>query len=494
MGERSGPAGTPVSRHRTPAIRGNRARGALVVAILALGLGCVLAAPALGAAGDQPAVTAATAGTAAQEAPPPVFRVPVTGVIDPLVADAVERAIARAERERAGLIVLELDTPGGLDTSMRKIIAAMLDSTVPVAGWVGPKGGRAASAGTFILAATSYAAMAPNTTIGAAHPVGISGEVLEEKVTNDAAAYIRDLAATHDRNADWYERAVRESVSVGAQEAVRIDAVESIQDDEASLLAALDGKSLRNGTGQEVPVRTQGAPVRIAGLGPAAGLLHDLVDPNVAFLLFLLGVAGIVYEIVHPGIGVGGVAGALSLIVGLLMFQALPVQLGGLALIALGIGLFVLDLKLAGHAFLSVFGVAALVLGGLLLYEPGSTVRVHPLVLAVVVAAVTVLFVVVARKVMAARRAPPVTGTDALIGVAGTATSALGPSGRVRAAGVEWRARTRGGVAVPAGSEVVVVGLDGLTLEVEPAAARSAPGGAVPEPPTPDQPGQRPQP
>jgi membrane-bound serine protease (ClpP class) len=430
-------------------------------------------------------VTAAAAG--AQDAPPPVFRVPVTGVIDPLVADAVEQAIARAERERAGLIVLELNTPGGLDTSMRKIITAMLGSTIPVAGWVGPKGARAASAGTFILAATSYAAMAPNTTIGAAHPVGISGEVLEEKVTNDAAAYIRELAASHGRNADWYEQAVRESVSVGAQEAVRINAVESVQDSEASLLAELDGERLRNGAGEEILVRTQGAPVRTAELGPAAGLLHDLVDPNVAFLLFLLGVAGIVYEIVHPGLGVGGVAGALSLIVALLMFQALPVQLGGLALIALGIGLFVLDLKLAGHAFLSVFGVIALVLGGLLLYQPSSAVRVHPLVLVVVIACVTVLFVVVARKVMAARRSRPVTGTDALIGVAGTALTALRPTGRVRAAGVEWRARIRGGGSVPAGAEVVVVGLDGLTLEVEPAAARPA------EAPTPDQPGQRPQ-
>jgi membrane-bound serine protease (ClpP class) len=385
--------------------------------------------------------------------------------------------------------VLELNTPGGLDTSMRKIITAMLGSSIPVAGWVGPEGARAASAGTFIIAATSYAAMAPNTTIGAAHPVGISGEVLEEKVTNDAAAYIRELATSHGRNADWYERAVRESVSIGAQEAVRINVVESIQEDLPSLLAELDGKRLVSGTGQEVLVRTQGAPVRTAGIGPAAALLHDLVDPNVAFLLFLLGVAGIVYEIVHPGIGVGGVAGALSLIVALLMFQALPVQLGGLALIVLGVGLFVLDLKLAGHAFLSVFGVIALVLGGLLLYQPGSTASVHPLVLVVVVAAVTVLFVVVARKVMAARRSPPVTGTDALIGVTGTVVRALRPTGRVRAAGVVWRARARDGVTVPAGAEVVVVGLDGLTLEVEPA----APDVSDSEPPAADQPGQRPQ-
>src|SRR4029453_12084479 len=170
--------------------------------------------------------------------------------------------------------------------------------------------------------------------------------------------------------------------------------------------------------------------------------------------------------------------------------QALPVQLGGLGLIALGIGLFVLDLKLAGHAFLSVFGVIALVLGGLLLYQSGSTVRVHPLVLVVVIACVTVLFMVVARKGMAARRSRPVTGTDALIGVAGTGLTALRPTGRVRAAGVEWRDRTRGGGSVPAGPEVVVVGLRDLTGELGPAPSRSA--NPFLQPPTPDQPGRRP--
>ncbi|HEY2958169.1 MAG TPA: nodulation protein NfeD [Actinomycetota bacterium] len=486
-------------------------RRLLAAATLAAGLGLALAAPGQAAPpATSPAATAATSpaaspatgpaaspatGPAASPATgpaatvPPVIRVPVTGEIDPLMADAVEKAVARAEREHATVVVLELDTPGGLASSMRKIVTAILGSDVPVAGWVGPSGGYAASAGTFILAATSYAAMAPETTIGAAHPVGISGQVLEEKVTNDAAAYIRQLAARNGRNADWYESAVRKSASVGAKEAVDVNAVNSVQNDEAAFLHALDGRLLSNGSGQWLLVRTKGAPVEDAGLGPAAALLHSLVDPNVAFLLFLLGVAGIVYEIVHPGIGVGGVAGAISLIVALLMFQALPVQLGGLALIALGVGLFVLDLKLAGHAFLSVFGVIALLLGGLLLYQPGSGARVHPLVLVAVVACVTALFLVVARSVMAARRSPPVTGTDALIGATGTVTGALHPSGRVRAAGLEWRARSRDGGALPVGTEVVVVGLDGLTLEVEPAAKRQL-GSPFPAPSPPGRPGR----
>ncbi len=496
MGEESGAAGPPAAPaegRRAPAARqSSRARRVLAVAVLAGGLGLALAAPGMAAtpAAPRSVCGAAVAGVAsAPAAAAPVIRVLVTGEIDPLMADAVKKAVARAEREHAGVVVLELDTPGGLASSMREIITAMLASDVPVVGWVGPSGGYAASAGTFILAATAYAAMAPNTTIGAAHPVGLSGEVLEEKVTNDAAAYIRGLAQSHDRNPGWYESAVRRSVSVNAEEAARIHAVESVQNDEAAFLKAIDGKVLRNGTDPGVLVHTKGAAVETAGLSPAAALLHSLVDPNVAFLLFLLGVAGVVYEIVHPGIGVGGVAGALSLIVALLMFQALPVQLGGLALIALGVGLFVLDLKLAGHAFLSLFGVVSLLLGGLLLYEPGSRARVHPLVLVAVVACVTALFLVVARSVMAARRAPPVTGTDALIGVAGTVTSALGPSGRVRAAGLEWRARSRDGSDQPAGTEVVVVGLDGLTLEVEAAAKRQL-GSPFPASSPPDRPGR----
>jgi len=203
---------------------------------------------------------------------------------------------------------------------------------------------------------------------------------------------------------------------------------------------------------------------------PVTGVV-GLVDPNIAFLLFLLGIAGLVYEVLHPGLGVGGVAGALALIVALLEFQALPVQLGGLALLMLGVSLFVLDLKLAGHAFLSAFGVVSLVLGGLLLYQPGSAVRVHPVVLLAVVACVAALFLLVARKVLAARRAPPVTGVDALLGVRGTVLAELAPEGRVRAAGIEWRARASVPARLPAGSEVVVTGLDGLTLEVEPAPA-----------------------
>jgi membrane-bound serine protease (ClpP class) len=438
-----------------------RGRLGLALAVAGIGLALLLAAPAPAAADRSSA------------APPGVLRVPVTGVIDPFLARSVRNAVERAGREGDGLILLELDTQGGLDSSMREIVKAVLRSPVPVVGYVTPSGARAASAGTFILAATSYAAMAPDTVIGAAHPVGVSGQVLAEKVTNDAAAYIRTLALHHRQRpgqaADWYEQAVRRSVSATAVEARQAGAIEDIHPDEADLLAALDGLNLPYGTNRSALVHTRGAPVRTVGLDPALLLLHRLIDPNVAFLLFMFGVAGLVYEVVHPGLGVSGVAGTLALIVALLQFQALPVQLGGIALLIGGIVLFVLDLKLAGHAFLSAFGVVFLVLGGLLLYQPGSAVRVHPVVLVVVVACVAALFLLVARKVLAARRAPPVTGVDALVGVRGTVLADLAPEGRVRAAGIEWRARAAGPARLPAGSEVVVTGLDGLTLEVEPA-------------------------
>ncbi len=464
------------ARHERSAAASGRGRLALAgAAAAAIGLVLLLATPGSAAAGQS--------GTS----PPAVLRVPVTGVVDPFVARSVRQALDRAEREGDGLVVLALDTPGGLDSSMREIVQAILDSPVPVVGYVTPRGARAASAGTFLLAATSYAAMAPDTVIGAAHPVGLSGQVLAEKVTNDAAAYIRTLASHRERPgdaADWYERAVRESVSATADEAKRAGAIEGIHADEAGLLAALDGRNLTYGANRSAVVRTRDAPVRTVGPDPALLLLHRLVDPNVAFLLFLLGIAGIVYEIIHPGLGVGGVAGALALVLALLEFQALPVQLGGLTLLVLGVALFVLDLKLAGHAFLSVFGVVSLVLGGLLLYQPGSTVRVHPVVLLVVVACVTALFLLVARKVLDARRAPPVTGVDGLLGVRGRVLTELAPEGRVRAGGIEWRARASVPDRLPAGAEVVVTGLDGLTLEVEPApAAPRELGSPFPPPP-----------
>ncbi len=478
----------PPGRDGGPAARRRRLGLLGAVAVAGTGLVLALATPAqaarggpraLGARGPVAAGARGQPGSAAPgravAAPPGVLRVPVTGVIDPFLAGAVRHAVQRAGREGDGLVVLELDTPGGLDSSMREIVQAILDAPVPVVGYVTPRGAQAASAGTFIIAATSWAAMAPDTEIGAAHPVGISGQVLAEKVTNDAAAYVKGLAQNHRQSgpavAAWYEDAVRHSVSLTATEAAAQGVVDDVYVNEAALLDALDGKTLKFGAGRSATVHTLGAPVRTAGLGPAMLLLHRLVDPNIAFLLFLLGVAGIVYEVVHPGIGVGGVGGALALIVALLEFQALPVELGGLVLIALGIALFVLDLKLAGHAFLSVFGVISLVLGGLLLYEPGSSARVHPVVLVLVVACVAALFLVVARKVLAARRERPVTGVDALLGVPGTVVAELAPEGRIRAAGIEWRARAAPGGTLPAGTQVVVTGLDGLTLEVERAPA-----------------------
>ena len=480
--------GRPARHERSVAVTG-RGRLALAGAVAVTGRGRLALAGAVAAAIGLVLLLATPGSAAAGQSgtsPPAVLRVPVTGVVDPFVARSVQQALDRAEREGGGLVVLELDTPGGLDSSMREIVQAILDSPVPVVGYVTPRGARAASAGTFILAATSYAAMAPDTVIGAAHPVGLSGQVLAEKVTNDAAAYIRTLASHRERPgdaADWYELAVRESVSATADEAKRVGAIEGIHADEAGLLAALDGLNLTYGANRSAVVRTRDAPVRTVGPDPAL-LLHRLVDPNVAFLLFLLGIAGIVYEIIHPGLGVGGVAGALALILALLEFQALPVQLGGLALLVLGVALFVLDLKLAGHAFLSVFGVVSLVLGGLLLYQPGSTVRVHPVVLLVVVACVSALFLLVARKVLDARRAPPVTGVDGLLGVRGRVLTELAPEGRVRAGGIEWRARASVPDRLPAGSEVVVTGLDGLTLEVEPApAAPRELGSPFPPPP-----------
>ncbi len=442
-----------------------------LAAVALLGAALWLLGPPASAAGQATTSPDLAAGQATTGPAAAVVRVPVTGPIDPLLAAGVRSAVERAGRD-GNPVLLVLDTPGGLDSSMREIIKAILDAPVPVIGYVGPRGARAASAGTFILAATSYAAMAPETTIGAAHPVGVSGQVMTEKVTNDAANYIRGLAEARvqqgrQRKPDWYEQAVRQSIAIPATDAWSQGVVDGVYPDEAALLAGLDGQTVDDGAGHgPVTLHTRGAPVRTVALGPGAALLHRLIDPDVAFLLFVLGIAGLVYEVVHPGIGVGGVGGGLALILALIELSMLPVQLAGVALLVGGVGLFVLDLKTGGHMFLAVFGAVALLLGGLLFYQPGSGERVNRVVLVLGVALVAALFLVVGRAVMSARRTPPITGTDALVGTGATTISDLTPNGRVWLAGADWRARAAGGVAIPAGHPVVVTAVDGLTVEV----------------------------
>jgi membrane-bound serine protease (ClpP class) len=390
-----------------------------------------------------------------------------TGTVDPLSARYVQRGIRSAETAGAEAVLIRIDTPGGLDSSMRSIVKAIQSATVPVICWVGPSGARAASAGAFILLACPVAAMAPGTNVGAAHPVGFSGEVLSEKITNDAAAYIRALAEQRGRNADWAEKAVRSSVSITANEALDLKVIDLIAPSRGALLGSVDGRAVVLGNGTPVTLRTAGADVVRVRMTASEALFHGVIDPNLAFLFFVLGFAGLTYEILNPGLNIAGVVGLILIIAAFVMFGMLPVNLAGLILVFAALGFFVLDLQVVGHGLPTGAGIISLVLGGLFLFNAEvPNARVSRSLIVGVAVSMGLLFFFVIRAVVTARRQGPVTGEESLLGAAGTAVVALDPQGIVRARGEEWTARSKGEM-IPAGTPVRVTGIEGLTLEVE---------------------------
>jgi membrane-bound serine protease (ClpP class) len=410
-------------------------------------------------------------GAWAQSPPAPTVRgLELNGAVDPFVARYLADGIAEANQRGDAAVLLTIDTPGGLDSAMRTIVKAILGSRVPVICWTGPSGARAASAGMFVMLACPVNAMAPGTNIGAAHPVGVSGAIEQEKVTNDAAAFARSLAERTGRNADWAERAVRESVSLPAEDAVQQDVADLLAASTSELLREVDGRTVTTAAGQ-VTLRTAGAAVQPQSPSPLVGLLHGLIDPNIAFVFFYLGLALIVIEVLHPGVSVPGVLGTLLLVVSVVAFGILPIRLGGLALLAASVVLFLIELKHPGIGLPLVGGLVCLVLGGLLLFDPAVPgVRVSPWLLGLLAALLAGFFGVVVRAVLEARELPVPAGIgmDALVGELGVALGPLEPKGEVRVAHERWSAEAAGG-AIPAGTTVRVVGHEGLKLLVEPA-------------------------
>jgi membrane-bound serine protease (ClpP class) len=424
----------------------------------------LIAALALGVAG------AAAAG--AQAAAPQVVSLHLTGVVDPFVANYIAHDIQAAADEHAAAVLITIDTPGGLDSSMRKIVKAILASPVPVICYTAPPGARAASAGTFVMLACPINAMAPGTNIGAAHPVGVAGAIEQTKVTNDAAAFIRSLADQWSRNADWAEQAVRNSVSVSAEEALSLHVVDLIAPTTEDLLAQVDGRSITLPAGETITVHTAGARLDPRGLGLGAALLHGLIDPNLAFIFFYLGLVLIVIEILHPGISVPGVVGTLMLVTSFVTFGLLPVELGGVVLLMVSAVFFLFDLKHPGLGLPTIGGTVTLILGGLLLFDPSvPSARVSPWVLAVVAGALLLFFVFVVRAAVAARRLPKGAGLDDLVGEEGEAVDDLAPDGRVRARREVWSASSAG-PPIASGSRVRIVRREGLRLVVEPVPAQ----------------------
>ena len=424
----------------------------------------------------------------AQAAPAPVALVSIEGAIGPATADFVGRSLERAAKEGAPLVVLRLDTPGGLDSSMRDIIRDILASKVPVAAWVGPSGARAASAGTFILYASHIAAMAPATNLGAASPVAIGGapdggkpdpsgkeakkgaaplgDTMMRKVTNDAAAYIRSLAQLRGRNADWAERAVREAVSLSATEAKKIKVIDVVAESVPALLQAVDGRTVE-AAGAKLALATAGAEVSAIEPDWRTRVLSVITNPSVAYLMILVGIYALIFEFTNPGLILPGVVGAICILIAMYAFQLLPVNYAGLALLLLGIAFMVAEVWITSHGALAVGGLAAFVVGSVMLLDTDVPQFEIPYALigGVTAASAAFLFLVLGMLVRSRRR-PVVSGREELIGAPGEALEEIEGEGWARVHGERWRVRTS--APLKRGQALRVAAIDGLVLEVTP--------------------------
>ncbi len=397
-----------------------------------------------------------------------VLVITIDGVINPVASEFIEKSIERANAMHAEALVIKLDTPGGLDTSMRSIVKVIIGSAVPVVVYVSPSGARDASAGVFITMAAHVAAMAQGTNIGAAHPVSV-GEKLDktmaEKVTNDAAAYIRSLAERNGRNAEWAEKAVRESVSITDSEALRDHVVDVVSPDLDSLLREIDGRTVTTASGERV-LRTAGAVIVSQEMGWRYRILNFISDPSVAYMLMLLGFYGLFFEFTNPGTIFPGVAGAIFLILAFYSFQTLPVNYAGLLLIILGLVLFILEIKIVSHGVLTIGGIISMVLGSLMLFEspaPFFRLSVYLVLPAVIVTAL--FFTITFSLAYKAYRRKPITGKEGLIGVEGTAkTDITREGGMVVVQGELWSAYSDSLIAK--GQKVVVQSVVDLRMKV----------------------------
>lgn len=412
----------------------------------------------------------ATGVATAQTSDGAVVRLQLNGVVDPFIADYVVNGIADAAANHDRAVLLVIDTPGGLDTSMRQITQAILNADIPVICYTAPQGARAASAGAFVMLSCPINAMAPGTNIGAATPVGLSGAVGSDKAINDAAGYIRALANDNGYNADVAETFVREATSLSAEQALQENITGQIAPNETALLDEVDGQTVHLGNGSDVQLATAGAPIVDRTLGAFIGFLHGLLDPNLAFIFFWLGLALIVLELIIPGHIFSGTVGAILMILSIVSFGLLPVRLIGIALLAASVVAFILEAKHPGLGIWSVLGVVFLVAGGWFLYDRNGGAGVSPAVI-IPVAAFMVLFSgIVVTKARKLRQLPPPPGPEAIVGETGVVLGAgLDPSGVVRVRAEEWHARSPSG-SISGGTRVRVTGIDGFVVTVEPAA------------------------
>ena len=408
--------------------------------------------------------------TFAADVPVEIVVAAYEGVINPVAAEYVQDAILTAQERNARALLLRLDTPGGLDTSMRLIIKDMTGATVPVIVYVSPSGGRAASAGVFITMAAHVAAMAPGTNIGAAHPVAMGGsemdKTMREKVENDSAAYIKSIAEQRGRNAVWAENAVRKSVSATEKEALKLKVIDFIADDVPTLLKSLNGRPITLVTGR-VTLRTDGAVLHDYPMGLRLKALKTLSDPNIAYILMTIGTIGLMAELYSPGAILPGIVGAISLILAFYSFQSLPVNYAGLLLLALGILFFVLEATVTSYGLLAIGGVISMLLGSLMLIKTDAEFYQLSwgVILPVIGLAAAFSLFIVGMGVTAMRR-KPLTGTEEMVGLIGTAKTALDPRGQLSIHGEIWQAVSD--EPLKPGERAQVTKVEGLTLYVRP--------------------------
>ena len=400
-----------------------------------------------------------------------VLELTIDDAIGPVSASFLESGLERAVESEFDAVVIALDTPGGLDLSMRSMVKAILASPVPVIVYVSPSGARAASAGLFIALAAPVAAMAPGTNIGAASPVSIGGgpaspdSTMAKKITNDSAAYVRSLAERWGRNADWAERAVRDAVSLSAEDAVRENVVDLVASDLGDLFEQVEGDSVEVANGWK-ELRLVGASVERRGMNWQERFLSIIANPSLAYLLLLGGILGLAMELYHPGTVFPGTAGAICLILAFFALQQLPVNLAGVLLILLAVVFFGLEIKVPSYGVLSVGGIVSLVLGSLFLYQPESSLRVGWSVLAPTVICFSGLVLFAVSMAARAQKRPRVSGLEGMQGEVGVAVTPLQPEGKIFVHGEYWNARAGG--AVESGARVRVRSVEGLTAVVEP--------------------------
>ena len=396
-----------------------------------------------------------------------IYVIKLSGAISPGTADFLKSGIAKASDNKVACIIVELDTPGGLAESMRDMVMAIFASTVPVVVYVAPGGARAASAGVMITMAADIAAMAPGTNIGAAHPVGAGGQEIDKtmsaKITNDMVAHAKSIATKRGRNAQWVERAVRNSESVTETEALKENIIDIVAKDIDDLIRQINGRKIE----EKGILHLDDANITVLKESLRTKILKTISDPNIAYILLMIGLAGLYFELSHPGVVLPGVIGGISLILAFFAFQTIPVNYAGILLIILALVFFIMEMKIASYGLLSIAGIIALLLGSLMLFNSGDPqMRLSLTVLIPTLVLISGFFVAVAALVFKTQLSKPLTGARGLVGEIGIVKNAIMPAGKVFVHGELWNATAK--EPIKEGARVRVVNVVNLVLEVEP--------------------------